>query len=118
MHLSSELTEAKASWTEDLDGAARRSDIAVSGFIRVIAYLASELGVDEDGMPISPETVPEKWERYLGTAWPMWSGIFHKLLPADAPMEREKIVEVLGELCDFASKPGFTDGRAGNEPLR
>lgn len=102
-HLSSELTTAKESWRTDLDGAARRSDLAVSGFIRVIAYLAAELGVNENEHPVGPESDPEKWDRYLGTAWPAWSAAFHKLRPVDEPMDLDALSVVLDELCDLAS---------------
>lgn len=103
-HLSSELTAAKSTWALDLDGAARRSDIAVSGFIRVIAYLSSELGLAEDGEPAFPEIIPEKWDRYLGTAWPLWCNKFHELRPAHEPMSKEQLAAVLTDLCDLASR--------------
>lgn len=103
-HVSSELRSAKASWSSDIDGAARRSDIAVSGLIRVISYLASELGVDEDGTPAEPERGVRGWDRYLANDWAEWSSTFHKLRPVDEAMSSDELAGVLAELCELASR--------------
>lgn len=101
-HLSRELTAAKSSWREDLDAAAHRSDVAIGGFMRVIAYLGSELGLEQNGNPVAPRVEPEKWDRYLGTIWPLWSSAFHKLRPVDEPMSEIELAGILGELCELA----------------
>lgn len=102
MHLSRELAASKSSWREDLESAAERSDVAIGGFIRVIAYLASELGLEQQGNPVTPRVEPEKWDRYLGTTWPLWSSLFHKLRPVDEPMSQIELAGILGELCELA----------------
>lgn len=102
-HLVSELNASKSLLPNGLDEAARRSDIAVSGFVRAIAYLSAELGLDEAGDPVLPEQLPQNWVYYLGTAWPMWSSTFHKLKPADQPMDLDELTSVHAELCELAS---------------
>lgn len=102
-HLSSELNGARFTWHVDETESARRCDLAVGGFIRVIAYLAAELGLDDKGQPMLPEPLPEKWERYLGEIWPIWSKAFHRLSPVTEEMSLEDLVTVLTELCLLAS---------------
>ena len=117
-HLSSELSAANASWKLDLDAAANRSDYGIGGFVRVIAYLAAELGLDDHGQPVVPERTPPKWDRYLGTAWPVWSATFHRLRPVDEPMTSDELSEVLSELCqlvvNWSTAIGYDRGLTGD----
>lgn len=117
-HLSSELSTANVSWKLDFEEAANRSDIAIAGFVRVISYLAAELGLDDHGEPVLPESTPPNWDRYLGTAWPLWSAAFHRLHPVDEPMTAEELSEVLSELCElvvnWSAAIGYERGLTGD----
>ena len=98
-HLRAELNEAKRTWRADIGAAAYRSLNAANGLVRVRAYLAPELGLDENGTPRRPAPVPEGWTDYVEDSWDHWSGTFHKLRPVDELMTTDQLGAVLAELC-------------------
>lgn len=101
-HFREELNHSKSTWAADIAEACYRTLTAANNLIRVIAYLAAELGLDERSDPVRPEVLPESWNEYIEDSWNEWSRAFHKLEPADQPMRPEQIAEVLGELCQLA----------------
>lgn len=66
-HLRDELNAARRRWREDIDAALRQTMRATNDMFRVIAYLAAELGSDDQGRPNRPDPVPEGWQTYLET---------------------------------------------------
>ncbi|MGG7451687.1 hypothetical protein ACQ3HE_12380 [Plantibacter auratus] len=66
-HLRDELNAARRSWREDIDAALRQTMSAANDMFRVMAYLAAELGSDDQGRPNRPDPVPEGWQTYLET---------------------------------------------------
>lgn len=98
-HLRSELNHAKITWRSDIAAAGARTLRAANSLIRVLAYLAPELGIDEDGKPRRPDPVPEGWAEYIEHSWDAWSLTFHRLRPVDEPMTTASICAVLADLC-------------------
>ncbi|MFE6994641.1 hypothetical protein ACFVAE_01645 [Microbacterium sp. NPDC057659] len=101
-HLSSALAAASRGWRADIAKHAEASDHAVSAFIRVIAYLSAEVGLDDAAAPVVPRLVPDKWDRYLADHWAKWSAAFHRLSPVDQPMTLDQLASTTGELCEIA----------------
>lgn len=102
-HIRDELNYSKRTWQDDIMEAARRTMTATNGLIRVIAYLSSELGLDEQGRAIRPEPKPTGWDDYLETSWDEWSRTFHRLRPVDQTMAVPELELILASLCQFAS---------------
>lgn len=101
-HLRSALEESQRSWRSDIIMARDRTLTALMGFVRLIAYLSAELGVDADGNAITPDPLPEHWNRYLGDGWwARWSGAFNRLEPATAPTASEDLATSLAELAEM-----------------
>ena len=98
-HLRSELNTAALTSRSDIDSAAQRTLAAANSMIRVLAYLAAELGVDEEGKPRRPEPLPDGWAEYVEDSWDAWSRTFHRLTPVDQPMSTDDIGAVLVDLC-------------------
>lgn len=98
-HLRAELNEAKRTWRADIDAAHYRTLVAANGLVRVFAYLAPELGLDDNGTPRRPDPLPEGWTDYVEDSWDAWSLTFHRLRPVDEPMTVEEIGAVLADLC-------------------
>lgn len=73
---------------------------AASGLVRVLAYLAAELGMTEDGDKASrPAVLPDGWNEYIERSWDAWGLTFHRLKPADQPMAVEELAVALADLC-------------------
>lgn len=98
-HLRAELNEAKHTWRADIGAAAFRTLTAANGLVRVLAYLAPELGLDENGKPRRPDPLPEAWTDYVEGSWDAWSLTFHRLRPVDEPMTTDELGLVLADLC-------------------
>lgn len=98
-HLRAELNEAKRTWRTDIGDAAFRTLNAANGLIRVFAYLAPELGLDENGRPHRPDPLPAGWTDYVEESWDAWSLTFHRLHPVDEPMTTDELGAVLADLC-------------------
>lgn len=98
-HLRSELNEAKRTWRADIGEAAYRTLNAANGLVRVLAYLAPELGLDESGKPRRPDPLPAGWTDYVEDSWDAWSLTFHRLQPVDEPMTTDEFGAVLADLC-------------------
>ena len=98
-HLRSELNEAKRTWRADIGEAAYRTLDAANGLVRVLAYLAPELGLDESGKPRRPDPPPAGWTDYVEDSWDAWSLTFHRLRPVDEPMTNDELGAVLADLC-------------------
>lgn len=98
-HLRAELNEAQRTWRADIGDAAYRTLNAANGLIRVFAYLAPELGLDENGKPRRPNPVPAGWTDYVEDSWDAWSLTFHRLQPVDEPMTTDELGAVLADLC-------------------
>ncbi|MET1084453.1 MAG: hypothetical protein ABWY12_15605 [Burkholderiales bacterium] len=98
-HLRSELNEAKRTWRADISAAAYRTLNAANGLIRVLAYLAPELGLDQNGKPCRPDPLPDGWDDYVEASWDAWSLTFHQLRPVDETMTVAEIGVVLADLC-------------------
>ncbi|MFH8253074.1 hypothetical protein ACH3VR_22090 [Microbacterium sp. B2969] len=98
-HLRAELNEATRIWRTDIGQAASRTLNAANGLVRVLAYLAPELGLDESGKPYRPEPLPEGWTDYVEDSWDAWSLTFHRLRPVDEAMTTEELGAVLADLC-------------------
>ncbi len=100
-HLASVLADARENRRTDISAHADASDYAVSAFVKVVAYLSAELGLDSTGAPIAPTPLPEKWNRYLATHWESWSAAFHRLRPADSPMTTDELASVTRDLSEL-----------------
>ncbi len=100
-HLRDSLNEAKRTWRDDIGDALYRSMTAANSLIRVFAYLAAELGV-EDGKAVRPAILPDGWVEYVEDSWDAWSLNFDRLKPADEPMTLEELAGVLSDLCRLA----------------
>lgn len=98
-HMRSEFNAAKRDWRADIGAAAYRTLTAANSLVRVMAYLAPELGLDEDGKPRRPAPLPEGWVDYMEDSWDAWSRTFHRLRPVDEVMTVDEIGAVLGDLC-------------------
>ncbi|MFD5225703.1 hypothetical protein ACFWHT_08800 [Microbacterium sp. NPDC058342] len=120
-HLSTALAAASRNWQRDIAKYAEASDHAVSAFLRVVAYLSAEVGLDEAAVPLVPRPVPVKWDRYLADHWARWSAAFHRLSPADEPMTLDQLASTTGELCEIAvewmSAIGYRRGVADSGEL-
>lgn len=103
-HFREELNEAKRTWRADIEAALFQTLSAANGLVRVIAYLTAELGVDEEGGPVMPKSLPEGWNEYIEHTWNEWSLTFHKLKPADEAMTAAEIAAVLTELCELTDR--------------
>ncbi|GAA1230064.1 hypothetical protein JOF42_000346 [Microbacterium phyllosphaerae] len=103
-HLAAELRESKRMSASDPVGAMKRSDIAIVGSIRVFAYLAAELGLDDDGIPVAPSEPSDIWDFYVADMWSRWSAAFHSLQPVDAPMGHHELVAANHSLCRLAAQ--------------
>lgn len=101
-HVRSELNEAKRTWRADIDGSASRTLRAANGLFRVFAYLAAELGLNEDGSPRRPDLLPEGWDDYVERSWDSWSLTFHRLKPVDESMTTGDLGAVCADLCRLA----------------
>lgn len=98
-HLRIELNHSKRSWRTNINAAAFRTLDAANGLVRVFAYLAPELGLDQNGNPNRPNPLPAGWDRYVETHWDDWSLTFHRLPPADEHTTVEQLGTILGDLC-------------------
>ncbi|MFH8251493.1 hypothetical protein ACH3VR_14065 [Microbacterium sp. B2969] len=98
-HLRAELNEAKRTWSTDIRAAADRTNIAINDLIRVLAYLAPELGLDDNGRPNRPHPRPEGWNEYIEESWDAWSLTLHELKPVDTPMTALELQGILKLLC-------------------
>jgi hypothetical protein len=98
-HLRAEYNAARDSWTIDIGASFMRTLNAANSLIRVFAYLAAELGLDELGEPVSPSEPPAGWSEYVAPSWHSWSSAFHRLRPADEAMSPHEQADVLSELC-------------------
>ncbi len=100
LHMRSELTELNLLRLTDGEAATFRSSTAVNDLIRVMTYLAAELGA---GATITkgmrPDPLPDGWNEYLEEVWDAWALNLDRLKPADEPMAVEEIGAVLTELC-------------------
>lgn len=103
-HLDTVLRECSRSWAEDLDAAAICSDGAVAGFIRVLAYLAAEIGLDESGKARRSAHTSDSWDFYAASMWPEWNETFHRLQPVDVAMSRDELRKVAIDLCELAAR--------------
>lgn len=101
-HLRAALVESQRSWRADIFTARDRTLNALMGFVRAIAYLSAELGVDSDGNAVAPVPLPQHWNRYLGDGWwARWSGAFHRLEPVTTPTASEDLAASLAELAEM-----------------
>lgn len=98
-HLRTELNEAKRTWRDGIGEAAYRTLNAANGLVRVFAYLAPELGLDNNGKPRRPDPLPEGWSDYVEDSWDAWSLAFHRLRPVDETMTTDELGSVLADLC-------------------
>lgn len=98
-HLQAELNEAKRTWRADIGEAAYRTLAAANGLVRVLAYLAPELGLDDNGKPRRPDPLPKGWTDYVEDSWDAWSLTFHRLRPVNEPMSTDDLGAVLADLC-------------------
>lgn len=101
-HLRAALVESHRSWQLDIIPARDRTLNASMGFVRLIAYLSAELGVDAEGNAVAPDPLPEHWNRYLGDGWwARWSGAFNRLEPVTTPSSSEDLGASLAELAEM-----------------
>ncbi|MBT1631493.1 hypothetical protein [Curtobacterium flaccumfaciens] len=100
-HLRSELNAAKQTWTADMNSAGSRTVIAANNLVRVLAYLAPELGMTADGTPRRPDPTPDGWHEYVEDLWDAWSNAFHRLRSANEEMSSAELGAVLVELCQI-----------------
>ncbi len=100
-HFRDELNFSRATWKTDIEQASVRTLTAANGVVRVIAYLAAELGT-AGAAAVRPEVLPAGWDLYLADAWDAWSLTFARLSPADEPMNVAAIGAVLNDLCRMA----------------
>lgn len=98
-HLQAALNAASRTWRDDIRGAAVQTLNAANDLAHVFAYLAPELGIDEDGKPCRPDPLPVGWDVYIEESWDAWSLTFHRLRPVDEVMTADEIGAVLADLC-------------------
>lgn len=101
-HLRTALVESHRTWQVDIIPARDGTLNALMGFVRLIAYLSAELGVDSEGNAIAPDPLPEHWNRYLGDGWwARWSEAFHRLEPVTTPSSSKDLRASLVELAEM-----------------
>lgn len=101
-HLRAALVESQRSWRTDIITARDRTLDALMGFVRLIAYLSAELGVDANGNAVAPDPLPQRWNRYMGDGWwTKWSAAFHRLEPVTTPTATEDLAASLAELAEL-----------------
>lgn len=94
------LTVASAMSASDGETAAYQSGTAINDLVRVMTYLAAELGAGgkiTTGM--RPDPLPEGWDEYLEEVWDAWALQLDLLKPADESMTPQEIAAVLDNLC-------------------
>jgi len=97
-HLRAELNASCASWRQDIQAARDRTMIAANSLLRVVAYLAAELGTGGN-VARRPAEACVGWDQYLEASWDAWSLTFARLSAADEPMPLDEIAVVLNDLC-------------------
>lgn len=93
------LTDSNVLRRTDGDAATFNSSTAVNDLVRVMTYLAAELGAGgkiETGM--RPDPLPEGWDEYLEEVWDAWALQLDLLKPADESMTPQEIAVVLDNL--------------------
>lgn len=103
-HVTEELRSSKQMSTADPQAAMKRSDLAIVGAIRVLAYLAAELGLDPNGAPVNPPHQSDMWDYYVAGMWTQWSTAFHTLQPVDVRISHHDLVTANHALSRLAAE--------------
>lgn len=99
-HMRGELTASRMMADSDSEVAATRSLTAINDLLRVMTYLAAELGTDHKiTAGLRPDSQPEGWAEYVEEVWDAWALQLDLLKPADEPMTSREIAAVLDNLC-------------------
>lgn len=98
-HMRKVLTESNLLRETDGDAAAFNSSTAVNDMIRVMTYLAAEVGGEGSAADWAPDPAPEGWDEYIAEVWSVWAATLDRLRPADESMSAGEIAAILSDLC-------------------
>jgi hypothetical protein len=70
--------------------------------LRMMAYLAAQVGPPRDGVAVRPNPLPEAWERYGEPVWDEWVATIYRASAANEAMSVQEIAVVLTDLCALA----------------